>query len=449
MLACMGAARRTYDGDRAHAVRSPRIQPHAISHRARTDQRAVRASAFRSLRNRNYRLFFSGQSVSQAGTWMQNIAIGWAALEMSRSGVVLGAVMAARAVPILLLGAWGGLIADRTDNRRILIGSQTAMGCVSLLLAILSASGLLNLVALGALCLALGLVNVIDNPARQNLISQLVPAADLPNAIALNSVAMSLSRVLGPSVGGILIATAGTSPCFFANTASFAAVLISLLAMNTAHITQVTRELRAPRQIRSGLRYVRSTPDLLHPMIMIVTTGVLTWEFPVTLPLITTRTFGSGAAAYGTATAAMGIGSVVGGLMVARRVHLSVRTLCWSSILWGAAILLAGAALSLSLLFLVLVLVGAGSVTFNSMAKTLLQLHSRPEFRGRVVSLWSTSWLGGPVLGAPLIGWIGSTFGARSALLTGGVAAVAVGALILAAPAKPQDRRVERLERDD
>jgi MFS family permease len=388
-------------------------------------------SAFRSLRNRNYRLFFSGQSLSQAGTWMQNIAIGWAALELSHSGVVLGVVTAARAVPMLLLGTWGGLIADRTDNRRMLVLTQTTMGCVSLLLAVLSATGMLNLVALISLCLALGLVNVVDNPTRQSLISQLVSPGDLPNAIALNSVAMSLSRVLGPSAGGLVIAAVGVSPCFFGNAVSFAAVIVSLLAMNTGQIVPAKREVRAPGQIRSGLRYVRSTPELLHPMIMIVVTGILAWEFPVTLPLITTRTFGAGAAAYGTATAAMGIGSVVGGLIVARRVRLTVRTLCVSSVLWGAAITLAAAAPALSALFVLLVLVGGGSVTFNSMAKTLLQLRSKPEYRGRVVSLWSTAWLGGPVLGAPLVGWVGSTFGARSGLLTGGIAAIAIGVAIL------------------
>lgn len=398
---------------------------------AQTAPAAARPSTFSSLGSHNYKLFFTGQVVSQAGSWMQNLGIGWATLQLSHSGLVLGIVTAARFVPLVLLGPWGGLVADRSDSRRLLTITQTCMGVLSLLLAICTAAGWLGLPLLILVVTALGLVNVADNPSRQSLIPQLVDEKNLANAIALNSVAMNLSRVMGPSIGGVVIATLGVAPCFFINAASFAAVIFSLLAMRSSEIRPRERERRAKGQIRAGLRYVAMNPGLMRPMILVTVTGILTWEFPVSLPLMTTSTFHADARAYGIATACMGAGSVLGGLVAARRTSLNVRMLAISCALWGSAIVLAGLAPALAVLFVLLAVVGSGSITFNSMAKTLLQMQAAPQYRGRVMSLWSIAWQGGTVIGAPVIGGAAALFGARWSLLIGGIAAVLSGLGVL------------------
>jgi MFS family permease len=413
--------------------RATRTEPgggETVSPRQDAEEEAV--STFGSLRVRNYRLYFTGQGVSVAGSWMQNIAIGWLALQLSHSGTVLGIITGARFLPLLLLGPWGGLIADRADNRRLLTYTQAAMAAVSFVLATLSLLQLVTLPVLAVLVLCLGMVNVVDGPSRQILISQLVDRKLLRNAIALNSVAMNFSRVLGPGVGGALIAGVGVTSCFYFNAVSFVAVIASLLMMRTSELFPSKREVREKGQIRAGLRHVRGTPELLRPLVLVTITGIFTWEFPVTMPLITATTFRQGASAYGIAMACLGVGAVCGGLVAARRRKLTVRSLAVSAVLWGAAIIAAALAPTLPVLFVLLVVVGSGSITFNSSAKTLLQLASAPQMRGRVMSLWSIAWQGSTVIGAPAVGAVGALLGARYALLTGGVAAVIAGAAIVA-----------------
>lgn len=399
----------------------------------------ARVSMFSSLRVRNYRVYFSGQSVSVAGSWMQNLAIGWQALQLSHSGTVLGIVTGARFLPLLLLGPWGGLVADRVDNRRLLTITQAAMAAVSFLLGTLSLLHLVTLPVLAILVLCLGLVNVIDGPSRQILISQLVDRRLLPNAIALNSVAMNTSRIFGPAVGGAIIARVGVTSCFYINAVSFVAVIASLLMIRASEMFPSEREVRDKGQVRAGLRYVRRTPRLLRPLVLVIVTGVFAWEFPVTMPLITTSTFHQDASAYGIAMACLGAGAVCGGLVAARRRELTVRALAISALLWGVAIIAAALAPTLPVLFILLVVVGSGSITFNSSAKTLLQLASAPNLRGRVMSLWSIAWQGSTVIGAPAVGAIGTIFGARYALLVGGVAAAVIGAAILALRDPPEE----------
>ena len=394
---------------------------------------------FASLHLYNYRLYFFGQSTSVAGNWMQNVAISWVVLQLSHSGAVLGAMTAARFVPLLLLGPWGGLITDRSDKRRMMIVTQICLALLSLVLAVLSLTGHVSLLALIAIVVSLGIVNVFDGPARQSLISNMVGRDRIANAIALNSIAMNTSRIVGPAVGGVLIATIGVTPCFFVNAISFVAVIASLIAMRTSELMPSQREVRSRGQIRAGLRYVAGTPALIAPLVMVLVTGTFAWEFPVTLPLLTTRTFHGSAAVYGTMTACMGLGSIAGALAAAKRRRLSVRSLSLSAAIWGVLIAAAAAAPNLAVLYGVIVLVGAGAITFNAAAKTLLQLESAPQMRGRVMAIWSMSWQGTTVLGAPLVGAIGGGFGARYGLLVGGVASLAIGAFYLVARRKAVD----------
>ncbi|MDQ7907551.1 MFS transporter [Phytohabitans sp. ZYX-F-186] len=389
-------------------------------------------SMFSSLRVPNYRLYFVGQSISVAGNWMQNLAIGWLVLELTHSGTVLGVVTAARYAPLFLLGSWGGLLADRVDNRGLLTLTQTCSALLSFALALVSLSGTANVATVLVLVLLLGLVSVFDNPPRQSMISQLVPRPYLGNAIALNSISTNLARVVGPGVAGGIIATMGVTPCFFINAVSFLAVVGSLLVMRTSALVPTERVAKAKGQILAGWRYVASRPELRYPLMMVIVTGVLTWEFPVSLPLLTTGTFHAGAEAYGAALACLAVGSVVGGLVAARRRVVTVRSLAISALLWGGLICVASAAPTLPLAYVALTFVGSAAVTFSSMAKTLLQMECAPTMRGRVMSLWAIFWRGGSVLGAPLVGAIGTYVGPRYGLLVGGVAALACGGAVLA-----------------
>jgi MFS family permease len=384
-----------------------------------------------SLRHRNYRLFFFGQLVSVIGTWMQTIAQSFLVLDLTHSGTQLGLTTAARFLPILLFGQAGGLFADRRDKRRILLATQTSAGLLAAVFAALTATHDIRLWTVYVLAIALGFVNVFDNPARQAFITEMVPPDDLANAVTLNSVAMNLARVFGAAIGGVIAAALGLAICFTLNAVSFGAVLLSLLAMGVADLYPAKRVAKKPGQIRAGLRYVRATPGLLVPLIMIAVVGTLAWEFQVSLPLMATKVFGGGAAGYGVMASVMGVGAVTGGLVSAARVRPSGRALCLASIGWGIAILVAAAAPSMPLELAALLFVGYGSITFNSMAKTVLQLTATPEMRGRVMALWGLAWLGSTPIGGPIVGWVGQEAGARWSLVLGGVPTVLCGLLAL------------------
>jgi MFS family permease len=386
-----------------------------------------------SLRYRNYRLFFIGQLVSMAGTWMQTVAQSFLVLDLTHSGTQLGLTTAARFLPVFLFGPAGGLFADRRDKRRVLLVTQTCAGLLAGAFAILTATHDMRLWIIYLLAVALGFVNVFDNPARQSFISEMVPAADLPNAVTLNSVSMNMARVFGAALGGVLAAALGLALCFACNALSFAAVLASLVAMRESALYPARRVAREPGQIRQGLRYVRRTPELLIPLIMIAVIGTLAWEFQVSLPLMASKVFGGGAAAYGVMASVMGAGAVVGGLISAARSRPRTSALCVAAIGWGIAILLAAVAPTMPLELAALVFVGYGSITFNSMAKTTLQLAAKPSMRGRVMALWALAWLGSTPIGGSIVGWIGQDAGARWSLVIGGLPTLLCGLLALPA----------------
>ena len=386
-----------------------------------------------SLRHRNYRLYFLGQLVSVMGTWMQTVAQSFLVLDLTHSGTDLGLVTAARFLPILVLSPAGGLFADRRNKRRILYVTQALSGVLAAIFAILTGTHLIQMWLVYVLALSLGFVNVFDNPARQSFISEMVPLDDLANAVTLNSVSLNLARVFGAAVGGVLAAALGLALCFMCNAISFAAVIVSLAAMNGALLYPAVPVKRRPGQIRQGLRYVRETPELLIPLLMIALVGTLAWEFQVTLPLIASNVFGGGAASYGVMASVMGIGAVGGGLVSAARSRPRARSLCIAAIGWGIAITAAAVAPTLPLELAALVFVGYGSITFNSYAKTTLQLAAEPAMRGRVMALWALAWQGSTPIGGPLVGWIAQEAGARWSLAAGGIPTLICGLLALPA----------------
>jgi MFS family permease len=383
-----------------------------------------------SLRHRNYRLFFYGQLVSVMGTWMQTVAQSFLVLSLTHSGTQLGLATAARFVPMLIFGPAGGLFADRRNKRRILYVTQALSGVLAAIFAILTGTHLIQMWSVYVLALCLGMVNVFDNPARQTFISEMVPPGDLANAVTLNSVSVNLARVFGAAVGGVLAAV-GLTLCFACNAVSFVAVLASLVAMNGALLYPARPVKREPGQIREGIRYVRDSPELLIPLLLIALVGCLAWEFPITLPLMATNVFGGGAGAYGVMASVMGGGAVVGGLISAARTRPRARSLCVAAIGWGIAITAAAVAPNMPLELVALVFVGYGSITFNSYAKTTLQLASHPAMRGRVMALWAIAWLGSTPIGGPLVGWVAQEAGARWSLVIGGVPTLVCGLLAL------------------
>ena len=394
-----------------------------------------------SLSHRNYRLFFFGQLISQAGTWMQTVAQSFLVLGLTHSGTQLGLTTAVRFLPILLFGQAGGLFADRADKRRVLYVTQASAGLLAAAFAVLTSTHEMRLWTVYVLALALGFVNVFDNPARQSFISELVPPDDLPNAVTLNSVSMNIARVFGAALGGVVAAALGLVLCFGLNAVSYAAVLASLAAMRAADLFPARRVTKEPGQIRQGLRYVRGTPELLIPLVMIAVIGALAWEFPVSLPLMASKVFGGGAAAYGVMASVMGVGAVAGGLVSAGRGRPRASALCLSAIGWGIAILLAAVAPTMPLELAALVFVGYGSIAFNSMAKTVLQLAAKPTMRGRVMALWGLAWLGSTPIGGSIVGWIGQDAGARWSLVVGGLPTILCGLLALPALTRIDRRR--------
>jgi MFS family permease len=399
---------------------------------------------FSSLANFNYRLFFWGQLVSVSGTWMQTVAQSFLVLQLTGSGTDLGLATGARFVPVFLFGPWGGLIADRIDKRRVLYVTQSLAGLLALALGVLVGTHEIRMWMVYLLAVALGFVNVFDNPARQSLISELVPRPLLRNAVTLNSVTVNLARVFGAALGGGIASLVGLALCFDINAASFGAVVISLAAMSAARLMPGEREPREPGQIRAGLAYVRSEPELLVPLLMVAIIGALAWEFPISLPLVARSSFHGGAGTYGAMSAVMGAGAVAGGLIAAARKHVRRRGLAIAAIGWGAAITAAAVAPSLPLEFGALVLVGYGSISFNSLAKTAMQLSAAPGMRGRVMSLWGVAWLGSTPIGGPLVGWVGEEFGARWSLIVGGVPTLVVGIIAYPILARVDRRHAAR-----
>jgi MFS family permease len=401
------------------------------------------ARTFSSLSVRNYRLFFIGQLISVSGTWMQTVAQSFLVLRLTGSGTALGLSTAARFAPMFLFGPWGGVIADRLDKRRVLYVTQTLAGLLALAFGLLVAAHEIEMWTIYLLAVLLGFVNVFDNPARQAFISELVPAEQLRNAVTLNSVTVNLARILGAALGGALVGTLGFAFCFDLNAASFIAVLVTLVMMVSREFNPAKREPRERGQTLAGLRYVRSTPELLLPLVMIAVVGTLAWEFQVSLPLLARGAFHGGATMYGTMAAVMGVGAVVGGLVTASRSKARAIGLALASIGWGIAIVAAALAPTMALEDVALLFVGYGSITFNSLAKTTLQLAATPEMRGRVMALWALAWLGSTPIGGPIIGWVAEEFGARWSLLIGGIPTIVVGLVALPLLSRLERSRAE------
>jgi MFS family permease len=387
---------------------------------------------FAALSVPNYRRYYGGQSISMIGTWMQMTAQAWLVLSLTHSSTWLGVVVALQTLPVLILGPYGGVIADRVDKRKLMIVLQSAMGIQALALGLLTVSGVVTVWEIGVLAALLGLNNAFENPARQSFMLELVGPEHLRNAVSLNSVLVNVARTIGPAVAGVLIATVGDGVCFLVNAGSFVAVVASLTTMERATLSPTQPTPRARGQLREGLRYVRSTPQLAVPLLMMGVAGCLTYEFQVTLPVMADRGLNVGAAGFGFMTASMGLGAVVGGLMVAARGKTGLRPLVLAASGFAVAMTMATLAPNLALELVALALAGAASISFMSTGNSTLQLNAAPEMRGRVMSLWFVAFQGSTPVGGPIVGWLMAVIGPRAGLGLGAITVllVALGGLV-------------------
>jgi MFS family permease len=379
---------------------------------------------FSSLRVPNYRRYIAGQVVSISGNWMQIVAEMWLIVELTGSGAAVGLTAGLQFLPMLLLGAWGGVLADRFDKRTLLTLTQTLMAIPAITLWGLTAGGHVEAWMVFALVFVRGSVLAFDNPARQAFVSEIVGSDRVVNAVALNSVIVHSSRIVGPAAAGALIALIGVAACFAVNAATFVVMLVALRLMNPALLQSAQRVPRARGQLRAGLAYVRRTPELRVPLTMMVVVGTLSFNFQVLLPLLASQTWDGTAATYATLTAVMAIGSVLGALAAGARGRVTDGLLVGSAALFGVAELLAATSPTLTWQALALVPLGAASVTFAAGVNSSLQLAAEPMLRGRVMSLYAIVFLGSTAIGAPLIGWLAQVAGPRSGLLVGAAAAL-------------------------
>jgi MFS family permease len=389
--------------------------------------------AVSSLAVPNYRRFFAGQVVSVSGNWMQMVAEMWLIVQLTGSGVSVGLTAGLQFVPILLLGAWGGLIADRFPKRRVLLITQPLMAIPALTLGVLTAVGSVEPWMVFALVLVRGTINAFDNPARQSFVIELVGPERVVNAVSLNSVIVQSARIIGPATAGAVIALVGVGPCFAINALSFGAMLFALYGMDTSALKPAPPAERAPRELRAAVRYVAGAPALWIPLAMMVLVGTLSFNFQVLMPLLASQTWHGTAATYALLTASMAAGSVIGALAAGARGRVSSRILVAAATGFGVAELVAAAAPTLPLQVLALIPLGAVSVTFSAGVNSTIQLAVAPAMRGRVMALYSVVFLGSTPIGAPLVGWlaevggprIGMAVGAGAALLAAGLAAIA------------------------
>jgi MFS family permease len=388
---------------------------------------AAARTTFRSLRYRNFRLFFTGQLISQVGTWLTMIALTLLVLHRTHSGVAIGALVACQFGPVLLLGAYGGLVADRSDKRRLLITTQTMEMLQSFALGALAFMHHAPLLAFYLTALAGGCMLAFDNPARRSFVTEMVPEEEVQNAATLNSAIMTSARVFGPALGGLLVVTTGYAWAFTLDAISYLAVIGALWRMDTRELRPPPITARAKGQVREGLRYVREIPDLWVPMIMMTIVGTLTFNFSVVLPLFAERTLHGSDSTFTLLFSVLSIGSLTGALLTSYRHSIAVRDVAMSSIAFGVAMLALAATPTIASAFPVALLVGCASVGFMASSTAVVQVRAQPAMRGRVLALQAIVFIGSTPIGGPLIGAVCDHFGARAGLLVGAVAAVAAG----------------------
>jgi MFS family permease len=389
---------------------------------------AAHRSTFRSLRNHNFRLFFVGQLISQVGNWLTMVALALLVLDLTDNGLAVGILTACQFGPVLFLGAWAGLIADRSDKRKVLIVVQSVAMVQSFVLAALAFTGHPPLLAIYGVALIGGVTTAFDNPTRRSFVVELVSESELPNAVSLNSALMTSARIVGPALAGLLVATVGYGWCFVVDGVSYTAVIAGFLLMGTSLLRPSTPASRAKHQIRDGLRYARRTPDLWIPLVMMTIVGTFAFNTQVTMPLFVTRTFGQSEAIFTLLLSVISIGALGGALAMARRNEVGIHHVIVGSLIYGISMLMFALSPTLGVAFPLAILLGFTSMVFMVASTAIVQLRSEPAMRGRVLALQAIVFLGTTPIGGPVIGAICDAWGPRSGLALGGLSGLIAAA---------------------
>ncbi len=395
--------------------------------------RLARSGTFRSLQVRNFRLYFVAQLISQCGTWMQSIALGWLVLELSHNrGVAVGVIVAVQYLPTTVLGAWSGLVADRVDKRLLLLTTQVSLGITSVLLGIVTITGVAQLWMVALIAALFGVAFAFDNPVRQTFVVEMVGEAELSNAVSLNSSAFQLARLVGPALAGVVIATLGTGPCFIANGASYLALVVAIRMMRPEELFRSAPVEREPRQLRDGFRYVWSRPVLRSTILLMAVFGTFALNQTTLLPLLAKLAFHGGPATLAFMAFVYALGSLAGALTIAHRETAPTdRAVGSSAVVFAATLGLVAVAPSLLTVLPGLFLCGLFTMRFAALANSLLQLAADPTMRGRVMGLWALTVVGSTPIGGPIIGAISQLSDPRVAAAVCGVLSfLAAGAYV-------------------
>jgi MFS family permease len=390
----------------------------------RARRRREPAPTFRSFASRNFRLFFVGQLVSAIGNWLTTIAATLFVLHLTHSGIAVGLLTAFQFGPMLLFGLWAGVIVDRVDKRSLLVVTQLIAACQSAALAVLAFSGSPPVAAIYGVAIVGGFVVSIDTTARRAFVVEMVDEDMVINAVSLTSALMTIARVVGPVFAGVLIALVGYGWCFTLDALSYIAPTVALLMMRASELRRAPVLVRAKRQIRDALDYVRATPDLWLPIVMTAIISTFTLNFQVVMPLLVTETFDSTPTVFTIMFSVLSIGSLLGALWMARRATVGLTQTVFSATLLGVSALGLAAAPTLGIAFPIALVMGLGMTAFIAASTTNVQLAAEPEKRGRVLALQSVVLIGATPVGGPILGIVCETWGARAGLVLGGVAAL-------------------------
>ena len=375
---------------------------------------------FRALHNRNYRLFWFGQLVSLAGTWMQDVALSWLVLSLTESPVALGLTMTIRFLPALLFSAFGGVLADRLPKRRTLIVAQFLLALIALATAVLISTDLITVGLIYLLAGIRGLVECVDGPTRQAFVSEMVESHDLPNAVALNSTLFSAARIAGPAIGAVVISTFGIAACFYLNAVSFLGVIVALFAMRVSELFIVRRQDdssgKGLNKVREGFRYARTAPPVLVILLSTAVLGTFGFSFQTSLPLIARYMLSGDASTLAILMIAMGAGSVVAGLTAAYRGRPSQRLLLLAGASFGVLLFVVGLSHSLWSTTLLMFFLGVASILFLTSANTRLQLLAPDHLRGRLLGIYVMFFIGTMPLGSYLTGQLAEALGVQLTL---------------------------------
>lgn len=397
-----------------------------------TDQ--PKGGMFAALVVPNFRVYVTGSFVSNIGTWMQRVAQDWLVLELSGgSGVAIGITTALQFLPMLVLSAYGGLIADRFDKRVILKITQAWLAVCAAVLGILAITGVATVPMVYLLALLFGIGTAFDNPARQSFVSEVVGRDRLPNAIGLNSATFHAARIVGPAVAGLVIAGFGSGWAILSNSITYLAFIAALVVIDGRWLEPSPPASRGKRQIRAGLAHVAGDNDILLVLLVVFFVGTFGMNFQLTSALMAQQEFGKGPEQYGILGSFMAIGSLAGALLAARRVKRPRgRFIVTMALVFGAIEIIAGLMPTYATYAAVLPIMGLAALLTLTASNASVQMGVDPQLRGRVMALYAMVLMGGTPVGAPVIGWVGEVLGPRWTLIGGG-ALTMIGVLVAAA----------------